>query len=211
MHGHNLGEWTYPAGKLKGFSEGSELFGKRVRDDHFCPFFPAVFAHPRRGTSEFHGKGRSKHMRILMNVIWGIAGGWWAALFNVVFGVLCYLTIVLIPLGVISFKVASLMAAPFGKVVVSKDNQGKAGKAVAIVMNILWVPIGLVDALGILVSSALLAITIVGLPFAMQGFKLARFVLWPFGKEAISKEHHEARKVANEFKDAARAAAKSEA
>lgn len=139
-------------------------------------------------------------MRILMNIIWGLFGGWWAALANVVFGLLCYVTVVLIPLGAISFKVAGFMAAPFGKVIVQKEGKGKAGKTLAIVMNILWLPIGLINALTMSVSCLILAVTIIGLPFALQGIKLINYILWPFGREAISKEHHEAREIASEYK-----------
>jgi len=66
-----------------------------------------------------------------MNIIWGLFGGWWAALANVFFGVLCYLTVVLIPLGAISFKVAGFMAAPFGKVIVKKQGKSNAGKTLS--------------------------------------------------------------------------------
>jgi len=141
-------------------------------------------------------------MRILMNIIWGLCGGWWAALANVIFGLLCYVTVVLIPLGSISFKVAGFMAAPFGKVIVQKEGKSKAGNALAIIMNLLWLPIGLVNALAMSVSCLILALTIIGLPFALQGIKLMNYILWPFGREAISKEHNEAREIANEYKSA---------
>ena len=142
-------------------------------------------------------------MRLIMNIIWGLFGGWWAALVNVLFGALCYVTIVGIPLGSISFKVAGLMAAPFGKVIVRKEGGNKAGKALAIVMNLLWLPFGLIDALGVGFASLALAITIVGIPFALQGFKLMNYILWPFGREAISKELHESRQAASDLRTAA--------
>ena len=127
-------------------------------------------------------------MNLFMNIIWGIFGGWWAALANVLFGIFCYLTIVLIPLGAISFKIAGLMVAPFGKVIVSKEGKSEAGKALAIVMNIVWLPIGLINTIGLFISCLILAVTIIGIPFALQGIKLVNFLLWPFGREAVSKE-----------------------
>jgi len=142
-------------------------------------------------------------MRVFMNVIWGLFGGWWAALANVMFGLLCYITVVLIPLGSISFKVAGFVAAPFGKVIVAKEGKSKTGKTLATVMNILWLPIGVINSMLMLSSCLILAISIIGLAFALQGVKLMNYILWPFGREAISKEHHEARKIANELKDAA--------
>jgi len=142
-------------------------------------------------------------MRVIMNVIWGLFGGWWAALANLIFGLLCCLTVVLIPLGMISFKVAGFMVAPFGKVIVSKDGKGKTNKVLATVMNILWLPIGLINALMMTMSCLFLTLTIIGIPFALQGIKLINYIMWPFGREAISKEHHEAREIANELKSAA--------
>jgi len=142
-------------------------------------------------------------MKILMNVIWGLFGGWLAALANVIFGLLCYLTVVIIPLGAICFKVAGFMVAPFGKVIVPKEGKSKAGKTLMIIMNILWLPVGLINALAMSVSCLVLAITIIGLPFALQGIKLINYILWPFGREAISKELHETREMANELKGAA--------
>jgi len=139
-------------------------------------------------------------MRMLMNIVWGLFGGWWAALANALFGVFCYLTIVLIPLGVISFKIAGLMVAPFGKVIVAKEGKSSAGKTLAMVMNIIWLPIGLIDALGLLFACFMLSLTIVGIPFALQGIKLMNFILWPFGREAISKELVEARSELTEMK-----------
>jgi len=141
-------------------------------------------------------------MRIFMNVIWGLFGGWWAALANALFGVFCYLTIVLIPLGAISFKIAGLMVAPFGKVIVTKEGKSSAGKTLAIVMNIIWLPIGLINTIGLLFSCLILSLTIVGIPFALQGFKLANFLLWPFGREAVSKDLVEAREELSELKQA---------
>jgi len=142
-------------------------------------------------------------MRMFMNVIWGLFGGWWVALANVLFGIVCYMTVVLIPLGVISFKVAGFMAAPFGKVIVQKEGKGKTGKVLTTVMNILWIPFGLLDSIGMLLSCLILTLTIIGIPFALQGIKLANYILWPFGREAISKEFHETRQIARELKDAA--------
>jgi len=138
-----------------------------------------------------------------MNVIWGFFGGWWAALANVFFGLFCYLTIILIPLGAISFKVAGFVAAPFGKVIVSKEGKSKTGKTLATIMNIIWFPIGILNAALMLFSCLILAVTIIGIPFALQGIKLINYIMWPFGREAISKEHHEAREIANELKSAA--------
>jgi uncharacterized membrane protein YccF (DUF307 family) len=54
-------------------------------------------------------------------------------------------------------------------------------------LNIIWLVLaGAWLALGYLLAAVLLAITIVGLPFAKQSLKLARYALWPFGRALVS-------------------------
>jgi uncharacterized membrane protein YccF (DUF307 family) len=63
----------------------------------------------------------------------------------------------------------------------------KGGNSVKTILNILWVVlVGFSTALGWLFWAALFAVTVVGLPFARQCLKFARFTLWPFGREAVS-------------------------
>lgn len=65
---------------------------------------------------------RSGGVSFLANVVWLILAGWWLVLAHVAAGVLLMITIIGIPLGVASFKMAGLALAPFGKTIVSFDD-----------------------------------------------------------------------------------------
>lgn len=120
-------------------------------------------------------------MSLLGNIIWLVFGGLFLFLHYLVAGVLMCLTIVGIPFGLQVIKLAQLSLCPFGKDVVDR---GKGSGCLALVMNILWLIIGgLWIALHHLVWALILAITIVGIPFAAQHIKLAGLALTPFGKE----------------------------
>ena len=118
-------------------------------------------------------------MSCLGNIIWIIFGGFFNALGWLFAGLLWCLTIVGIPVGFQCFKMASLQFAPFGKEVVTvSDSAGN------LLLNILWLLFGgLALCIGNLVSAVLLCVTIVGIPFAAQCFKLAKLSSMPFGKE----------------------------
>ncbi|MDD7794946.1 YccF domain-containing protein [Clostridium sp. 'White wine YQ'] len=118
-------------------------------------------------------------MSFFGNIIWIVFGGLIHSIAWLFFGALWCLTIVGIPIGVQCFKMASLQFAPFGKEVVTVDNGG-----VAFLANILWIIFGGIElALGNLISGVILCLTIVGIPFGLQFFKLAQLSLMPFGKE----------------------------
>ena len=119
-------------------------------------------------------------MSILGNILWIlIGGGILVSLFYVIGGIVLCVTIVGIPFGVQCFKLAWLALVPFGKRV---DTGGSASGLLAILMNILWLVFGgLEAAVTHLVFALLSAITIVGLPFARQHLKLLKLALVPFG------------------------------
>jgi len=57
------------------------------------------------------------------------------------------------------------------------------------ILNVLWfICGGLVTGLGWLLAGVLLAITIVGLPYAGAAWRIAGFAFWPFGKEIVSRQ-----------------------
>lgn len=93
-------------------------------------------------------------------------------------GLLWCITIIGIPVGLQCFKFASLSFFPFGKEV------RYGGGAGSLFLNIIWLIVsGLPLALESLVIGALLCVTIVGIPFGLQQFKLAKLALMPFGSE----------------------------
>ena len=121
-------------------------------------------------------------MRIIGNVLWFVFGGEIAFLMNLVLGVLCCITIIGIPFGIQCFKLAGLSACPFGKDVVY--NVGFT----ATLCNILWIIIcGWETALTELLIGLVLCITIIGIPFGKQFFKLAAESFMPFGSEIVTK------------------------
>ena len=118
-------------------------------------------------------------MKLIGNILWVILGGlvWSIALF--LNGLLCCVTIVGIPVGIQLFKMAGFVLWPFGKQV--SDVKAKGLK---FVLNVIWaVLFGWEYALGFLITGLLFCITIIGIPFGKQYFKLASFIILPLGRE----------------------------
>lgn len=120
-------------------------------------------------------------MKFLANIIWFIFGGFFTSLAWFFFGMLWCITIIGIPVGIQCFKMARLQLAPFGKEVID-TNSG----ITSCLFNILWLIFGGFElCIANLISAFFLAITIIGIPFAMQSLKMARLSLMPFGKKVI--------------------------
>jgi len=120
-------------------------------------------------------------MTTLGNIIWLIFGGFLASLGYILGGLSMMLTIIGIPFGIQSIKLGIANLAPFGKKVQTTEN---ASSLLGVIFNIIWlIFFGWEIALIHLVSGLFLAITIVGIPFAKQHFKLIWLALAPFGRE----------------------------
>ena len=120
-------------------------------------------------------------MNLLLNIIWLIFGGFIVVIAYLLGGILLCLTIIGIPFGVASFKLAGLALAPFGREIREKE---PPGGAVAVIMNVIWIILpGLELAIFHLLMALVLAITIIGLPLAAQHLKMVRLALLPFGFE----------------------------
>lgn len=116
-------------------------------------------------------------MKTLGNLLWVIFGGALTALGWCLYGVLWSITIIGIPLGKQCFKLARLSFMPFDKKVTDADD-GVFGT----LANIIWaITTGIPMALENLIAGLTLCITIVGIPFGKQYFKMARLALAPFG------------------------------
>ncbi len=117
-------------------------------------------------------------MSLIGNIVWLIFGGLPAAIGYFLGGLTLCLTIVGIPFGLVSLRMAFAVLTPFGKTVVpTAGGQG----CLATVFNVLWLLIfGWGIALAHIVGGLLLAITVIGLPFAKQHFKLVPVALFPF-------------------------------
>lgn len=119
-------------------------------------------------------------MNLLLNILWIILGGLLVCLEYIVGSVLLMITIIGIPFGLQSLKLALLALCPFGQRVVSTSSDGGC---LSVLMNILWIFCGGIwIALTHLAFGVLLCITVIGIPFGMQHFKLAGLALTPFGK-----------------------------
>jgi uncharacterized membrane protein YccF (DUF307 family) len=119
-------------------------------------------------------------MNLIGNLIWLCFGGFFAALGYLFGGIALCITVVGIPWGLQCFKIAALVLWPFGKKVTSS---GSSTGCLNLFANIIWLVCGgLYTAFIHIVFGILLFLTIIGIPFAKQHFKLVEISLMPFGK-----------------------------
>ena len=119
-------------------------------------------------------------MKLLGNILWLIAGGLVISLYYALVGALFCLTIIGIPFGIQLFKIAGLALMPFGRDVHSDINDGGC---LSIIMNVIWILLGGLEIAFLHVGFGLLCcLTIVGIPFGLQHFKMAILAFVPFGK-----------------------------
>ena len=131
-------------------------------------------------------------MSTLGNVLWFILGGalmglgWWLV------GLLAFVSIVGIPWGRACFVIGQFAFCPFGKEAVSREElSGRSDigtGALGLLGNVIWfVLAGIWLAIGHMLSAAACFVTIIGIPFAIQHFKLALIALAPIGKTIVDK------------------------
>jgi uncharacterized membrane protein YccF (DUF307 family) len=120
-------------------------------------------------------------MRLLLNVLWFIFGGWISGTLWIVAGCVFAITIVGLPWVPAAFRIAGFSYAPFGKTTVPHDYGMGSG-----VLNILWLIFaGWWLALHHIVIACVQAVTIIGIPFALQHVKLAMLSLTPVGVTVV--------------------------
>lgn len=114
-------------------------------------------------------------MKTLGNIIWLLVIGLWTSLGYFFVGLILCLTIIGIPFGKQCFKLARLVLTPFGDVVKTNFDAHP-------IANIIWILIvGLAMAVSYCIAGLILCLTIIGIPFGKQCFKLAKLALIPFG------------------------------
>ena len=114
-------------------------------------------------------------MKTLGNIIWFILVGLWEAIGYFFIGLIWCITIVGIPFGLQAFKLAKLIILPFGK-------EPKTNFDAHPIANIIWLVFGgFALAVGFVFAGLILCITIIGIPFGKQCFKLAKLSCIPFG------------------------------
>ena len=120
-------------------------------------------------------------MKFLGNIIWLLFGGIITAIEYLISSIIMMITIIGIPFGLQTLKLARLALWPFGSKV---TDGGNSGGCLSVIMNIIWILVGGIwICLTHLGFGLLLCITIVGIPFGMQHFKMAALALTPFGKD----------------------------
>jgi uncharacterized membrane protein YccF (DUF307 family) len=120
-------------------------------------------------------------MSLLGNILWLIFGGLIAGLGYIIGGLLICVTIIGIPFGIQTMKIGVATLTPFGKEIVELPD---ANSALRIIFNVIWILLfGWEIAIAHAASALILAITIIGIPFALQHLKLIPLALLPFGRD----------------------------
>jgi len=125
-------------------------------------------------------------MSTIGNLIWLLFGGIFIALEYFVSSLVLMITIIGIPFGLQTLKLGLLALWPFGS---TSRQTGSGSGCLTVLMNVLWLLTGgLWIAVTHLVIGMLLTITLVGIPFGRQHFKMVALALSPFGREIVSNE-----------------------
>ena len=129
-------------------------------------------------------------LSLLLNIVWIICGGLWMAAAWVIAGIIMAITIIGLPWARAAFNIASYTLLPFGAKAVRRDlytGESDIGTGpLGLIGNLIWfVLAGWWLALAHLITGIVLAITIIGIPFAWAHLKLAGIALWPIGKTIV--------------------------
>lgn len=136
-------------------------------------------------------------MRFAGNVIWFVFGGAFIALLWLIGAVLFAISIIGLPISRAAIEMAKMSAFPFGKDVVHvRELDAKklsattaATGTIGFIANIIWAcTFGIVLFLTYLVAGIFNCLTIIGIPFGLQSFKLAGISFWPVGRRVVPSE-----------------------
>jgi uncharacterized membrane protein YccF (DUF307 family) len=128
---------------------------------------------------------------LLLNVLWIALGGIWMAAGWLIAAVIMAITIIGLPWARAAFNIAAYTLFPFGQKAVSREaytgQQDIGTGPLGVIGNIVWLVLaGWWLALGHLATAIVLAVTIIGIPFAWAHLKLAGIALWPIGKVIVA-------------------------
>jgi uncharacterized membrane protein YccF (DUF307 family) len=137
-------------------------------------------------------------LRLVLNLLWIVFGGAWMAAAWLVAAIVMAITIIGLPWTRAALNIALYTLLPFGQRAVSRaaytGRQDLGTGPLGLLGNLLWLVFaGWWLALGHLITAILLAVTIIGLPFAWAHLKLAGIALWPIGKMIVPAEPAESR------------------
>lgn len=123
-------------------------------------------------------------LRVIGNILWFVFCGWWLGIVWLFFGCLWCITIIGIPVGLQCFKLCGMGFFPFGKNI-KWENAGVLSPF-RIIANIFWLIFGGFElAAGYFAAGILCCITIIGIPFGLQCFKLMLLSCVPFGAKVV--------------------------
>jgi uncharacterized membrane protein YccF (DUF307 family) len=127
---------------------------------------------------------------ILLNILWIVFGGLWMAFGWVVAAIIMAITIIGLPWAKAAFTIAAYTLLPFGQKAVPRESltgRPDIGTGpLGLIGNLIWLVLaGWWLALAHIITAVILAVTIVGIPFAWAHVKLAGLALWPIGKEIV--------------------------
>jgi uncharacterized membrane protein YccF (DUF307 family) len=130
---------------------------------------------------------------LLLNLLWIAFGGLWMAVGWAIAAVIMAITIIGLPWARAAFNIAIYTLLPFGQKAVSRaeytGTEDLGTGPLGLIGNIIWfVLAGWWLALGHLITAILLAVTIIGIPFAWAHLKLAGIALWPIGKIIVPSD-----------------------
>jgi uncharacterized membrane protein YccF (DUF307 family) len=132
-------------------------------------------------------------LAFLLNVLWIVSGGLWMSVAWIVAAIVMAVTIIGLPWTRAAFNIALYTLLPFGQKAVPREqysgSEDLGTGPLGVLGNIIWLVLaGWWLALGHLITAILLAITIIGVPFAWAHLKLAGLALWPIGKVIVPVE-----------------------
>lgn len=122
-------------------------------------------------------------MNLIGNVLWFLLGGFCLGMAYIILGLVFCITVIGIPFGLQLFKIGAFVMWPFGKNVVTTPSDSGC---LSIFMNVIWIVFGGVElAVAHFAVGLGFCVTIIGIPFGVQHFKMALLALVPFGKEVV--------------------------
>jgi uncharacterized membrane protein YccF (DUF307 family) len=132
-------------------------------------------------------------LSFLLNVLWIVSGGLWMSVAWIVAAVIMAITIIGLPWTRAAFNIALYTLLPFGQKAVPRDqhtgSEDIGTGLLGFLGNLIWLVLaGWWLALGHVLTAILLAVTIIGIPFAWAHLKLAAIALWPIGKMIVPAE-----------------------
>ncbi|WP_405691897.1 YccF domain-containing protein [Streptomyces sp. NBC_00057] len=126
-----------------------------------------------------------KLVQLILNVLWVVFCGFWMALGYLLAAIICFVLIVTIPFGIASLRIAGYVLWPFGRTTVERPDAG----APSCVGNVIWLVFaGWWLALGHLITSIPLFVSIIGIPFGWANLKMIPISLMPLGREVVTTD-----------------------